>query len=289
MDDPRRPGPRPLRAERRRDRARRRRRRFLSADRAAATAPRTAGYLRRSRRRRAAHHPRRRLPPPRAVRDAAGDRHRRADHGGDLRGDDRKAHRPPARTTTWRPRPALYAAGAVLALSFACAVGLATRFIPLSLSLGAAGIVWVSLYRPVKLLSWLAVVVAGARLRRDRLRPALHAGRDRHAADPERPHPPPRPAGARDPLRRRDAPPPARDGIEAGILQTIGLVFAALFVTLEIRHLPANGGVLNAGSPAARRAERADARRARLLARPAAHRAADEEQGLRGRARSSPA
>ena len=62
--------------------------------------------------------------------------------------------------------PALYAAGAVLALSFAFAVGLATRFIPISLSLGAAGVVWVSLYRPVAALSWLAVVGRRPRLRR---------------------------------------------------------------------------------------------------------------------------
>ncbi len=59
------------------------------------------------------------------------------------------------------PAPALYAAGAVLSLCFAMSVGLATRFIPLALSLGAAGIVWVSLQRPVRLLSWLAVVSAG--------------------------------------------------------------------------------------------------------------------------------
>ena len=56
--------------------------------------------------------------------------------------------------------PALYAAGAVLALSFAAAVGLAVPLHPVALSLGAAGVVWVSLYRPVKLLTWLAVVVA---------------------------------------------------------------------------------------------------------------------------------
>jgi hypothetical protein len=37
------------------------------------------------------------------------------------------------------PAPAFYAAGAVLALSFAASVGLATRYIPLALSLGAAG------------------------------------------------------------------------------------------------------------------------------------------------------
>ena len=59
------------------------------------------------------------------------------------------------------PAPALYAAAAVLSLSFAMAVGLSKEFIPLALSLGAAGVVWVTLMRPVKILPWLAVVCAG--------------------------------------------------------------------------------------------------------------------------------
>ncbi|MGH6924809.1 MAG: DUF2339 domain-containing protein [Propylenella sp.] len=145
------------------------------------------------------------------------------------------------------PAPALYAAGAVLSLSFAMAVGLATRFIPLALALGAAGIVWVSLYRPVRLLSWLAVVSAGLAC------VAIAAG------------PPltPEEIGTRpffnglilrlglpalaiilagEVLRR------SNDGVPARILQTIGLVFAALFVTTEIRHY-ANGGVIAAGPP----------------------------------------
>ena len=143
------------------------------------------------------------------------------------------------------PAPALYAAGAVLALSFACSVGLATRFIPLLLSLGAAGIVWVSLYRPVKLLSWLAVVVAGLACTAIILGPPftpeelgtrpilngliLRLGLPAAAV-----------LFAGETLRRK------RDGIEAGILQTIGLVLAAVFVTTEIRHA-ANGGVISTG------------------------------------------
>ena len=179
------------------------------------------------------------------------------------------------------PAPALYAAGAVLALSFAAAVGLAVRFIPLALSLGAAGVVWVSLYRPVKVLAWLAVVVAalaclavafGPPLTPEEIgtRPILNGLILRFGL------PAVAVLFAGETLRRR------RDGIEAAILQAIGLVLAALFVTLEIRHW-ANGGVLSPRTAAPRRAERADACGARLLARPAADRAADEEQGLRGR------
>ena len=142
--------------------------------------------------------------------------------------------------------PALYAAGTVLALSFAFAVGLATRFIPISLSLGAAGIVWVSLYRPVRILTWLAVVVAGLAcvaivfgppftpvelgtrpiLNGLILRLGLPAVAVLFAAET---------------LRRR------RDGIEAQILQTIGLVLSAIFVVLEIRHF-SNGGLIEDNS-----------------------------------------
>ena len=143
--------------------------------------------------------------------------------------------------------PALYAAGAVLALSFAAAVGIAVRFIPVALALGAAGVVWVSLYRPVKVLTWLAVVVAALACIAVAFGPPLSPGE----------------IGTRpilnglilrfglpavailfagETLRRR------RDGIEAAMLQTIGLILAALFVTLEIRHW-ANGGVLSADGP----------------------------------------
>jgi uncharacterized membrane protein len=136
--------------------------------------------------------------------------------------------------------PALYAAGAVLALSFAFAVGLATRFIPIALSLGAAGIVWVSLYRPVRILSWLAVVVAGLAcvaivfgppFTPEELgtRPILNGLILRLGL----------PAAAvifaGETLRRH------RDGLEAQILQTLGLVLAAIFVALEIRHFAGNG------------------------------------------------
>jgi uncharacterized membrane protein len=138
--------------------------------------------------------------------------------------------------------PALYAAGAVLALSFAFAVGLATRFIPVSLSLGAAGVVWVSLYRPVRILSWLAVVVAGLAcvaiifgppLTPEELgtRPILNGLILRLGL----------PAAAiifaGETLRRH------RDGLEAQILQTLGLVLAAIFVTLEIRHYAGSGTI----------------------------------------------
>ncbi len=141
--------------------------------------------------------------------------------------------------------PALYAAGAVLALAFACAVGLASRFIPISLSLGAAGIVWVSLYRPVRILSWLAVVVAGLAcvaivfgppFTPEELgtRPILNGLILRLGL----------PAAAvifaGETLRRH------RDGLESMILQTIGLVLAAIFVVLEIRHF-AGGGVIRSG------------------------------------------
>ncbi len=141
--------------------------------------------------------------------------------------------------------PALYAAGAVLTLSFAFAVGLATRFIPIALSLGAAGVVWVSLYRPVRILTWLAVVVAalacvaivfgppftpaelGTRpiLNGLILRLGLPAAAVLFAGETLRRH---------------------RDGLEAQILQTIGLVLAAIFVTLEIRHF-SDGGVIATG------------------------------------------
>ena len=143
------------------------------------------------------------------------------------------------------PAPAIYAAGVVLALSFACAVGLQTRFIPLSLSLGAAGIVWVALYRPVKLLPWLAVVVAalaaaaiafGPPFTPEELgtRPILNGlilrlGLPALAV-----------LFAGETLRRH------RNGVEAGLLQTIGLILAAVFVTFEIRHYSGNGD-LNAG------------------------------------------
>jgi len=141
--------------------------------------------------------------------------------------------------------PALYAAGAVLSLSFAFAVGLATRFIPVALSLGAAGVVWVSLYRPVRILSWLAVVVAGLACAAIVFGPAL---------TPEELGTRPilnglilrigLPAAAvlfaGETLRRH------RDGLEAQILQTLGLVLAAIFVVLEIRHY-AGGGVISAG------------------------------------------
>lgn len=143
------------------------------------------------------------------------------------------------------PAPAIYAAGAVLALSFACAVGLQTRFIPLSLSVGAAGVAWVSLYRPVRLLTWLAVVVAGLACAAIALGPPFT----------------PEEIGTRPILNglilRLGVPALAvllageilrrhRNGIEAGILQTIGLVIAALFVALEIRHA-ANDGVISTG------------------------------------------
>jgi uncharacterized membrane protein len=141
--------------------------------------------------------------------------------------------------------PALYAAGAVLALAFAFAVGLATRFIPLSLSLGAAGVVWVSLYRPVRVLSWLSVVVAGLAciaiifgppFTPEELgtRPILNGLILRLGL----------PAAAvlfaGETLRRH------RDGLEAQILQTIGLVLAAIFVTFEIRHY-SGGGMISTG------------------------------------------
>jgi uncharacterized membrane protein len=143
------------------------------------------------------------------------------------------------------PAPALYAGGAVLALAFACSIGLATRFIPTALSLGAAGIVWVSLYRNVKALPWLSVllaalaciaIVAGPPFTPEEIgtRPLLNGLVLRLGL----------PAAAvllaGETLRRH------ADGIPAGILQAIGLVFAALFVALEIRHY-ANGGVVTTG------------------------------------------
>ena len=85
-------------------------------------------------------------------------------------------------TMSSAPAPALYASGAVLALSFAIAVGLATRFIPLALSLGAAGVVWVGLYRPVTVLAWLASLLAALACHRNRHRPAASRRGDRHDA-----------------------------------------------------------------------------------------------------------
>ncbi len=141
--------------------------------------------------------------------------------------------------------PAFYAAGAVLTLAFAFAVGLATRFIPIALSLGAAGVVWVSLYRPVRILTWLAVVVAGLAC------VAIIFGPPFTAAElGTRPFlnglilrlglPAAAVLFAGETLRRH------RDGLEAQMLQTIGLVLAAIFVTLEIRHF-SNGGVIATG------------------------------------------
>ncbi len=143
------------------------------------------------------------------------------------------------------PAPALYASGAVLALSFAFAVGLATRFIPLALSLGAAGIAWVSLQRPVKLLAWLAVlsaalatvaIVTGPPFTQAEIGATplfngliLRLGLPALAV-----------LFAGEALRRR------QDGVPAAVLQAIGLVFAALFVTLEIRHY-ANEGTITTG------------------------------------------
>jgi uncharacterized membrane protein len=141
--------------------------------------------------------------------------------------------------------PALYAAGAVLALSFAFSVGLATRFVPLALSLGTAGVVWVSLYRPVRALAWLAVVTAALACAAIILGPpftpeeigtrpflnglVLRLGLPAAAV-----------LFAGEMLRRH------RDATEARILQTLGLVIAAVFVAFEIRHY-SGGGDLNAG------------------------------------------
>jgi uncharacterized membrane protein len=145
------------------------------------------------------------------------------------------------------PAPAYYASGAVLALSFAISVGLSTRYIPLALALGAAGIVWVARVRPVAVLPWLAALLAGlaclALFRHTPLTPeeigttpilnglilrfALPAAAVFFAAE----------------MRRR-----RRDDIPAKILQAVGLALAALFVVLEIRHA-ANGGVIAAGPP----------------------------------------
>ena len=145
------------------------------------------------------------------------------------------------------PAPAFHAAGAVFALAFAMAVGLATRFIPLALSLGAAGVVWVSLYRPVKALPWLAVISAALACVALAAGPPLTPGEIggtpffnglilRFGL----------PAAAvlvgGEMLRRQ------RDGMPAGLLQAIGLALAALFVAFEIRHY-ANDGVLAAGVP----------------------------------------
>lgn len=217
---------------------------FFSAERAAATAPRTAGYfagagaaapllilivvyLR--------HSPFETRPLVGAIALALG-----AAYGAMA---ERLIARRPGDAQA--PGPALYAAGAVLALSFACAVGLATRFIPIALSLGVAGIVWVGLRRPVRLLPILAVVVAalawaaimlGPAFTPEELgtRPILNGLMLRLGV----------PAAAilfAGELQRRH-----RDGIESALLQTIGLVLAALFVTLEIRHA-ANSGAIATG------------------------------------------
>ncbi len=140
------------------------------------------------------------------------------------------------------PAPALYAAGAVLALSFACAVGLASRFIPVSLSLGAAGVAWVSLYRPIRILTWLAVALSALTLLAIATGPAftpqeigtwpilngliLRVGLPATAV-----------LFAGETLRRH------RDGVEAGILQAVGLVLAAIFVALQIRHIAGGGDI----------------------------------------------
>jgi uncharacterized membrane protein len=145
------------------------------------------------------------------------------------------------------PAPAFYAAGAVLALSFAASVGLATRFIPLALALGAAGVAWVSMRRPVIVLPWLAVLCAalacaalvlGPILSPEEIgtRPILNGLVLRFGL------PAVAVLAAGEILRRTD------DGPAAGLLQAIGLALAAFFVVLEIRHF-ANGGRLYAGVP----------------------------------------
>lgn len=145
------------------------------------------------------------------------------------------------------PAPACYATGAVLALALAIGVGLWTQLIPLALALAAVGIVWVSLHRPVRILPWLAVLSAvlacaalvfGPSLSPDEIgtRPILNGLVHRFGL----------PAAALlvagEMLRRY------RDGLEAGLLQALGLAVAALFIVLEIRHF-ANSGVLDAGVP----------------------------------------
>jgi uncharacterized membrane protein len=145
------------------------------------------------------------------------------------------------------PAPAFYAAGAVLSLSFACAVGLAAEFIPLALSLGAAGVIWVTRRRPVWVLPWLSVLLAALvcialfthpPLTPDDIgtRPILNGLILRFGL----------PAAAvlcaGEMLRRW------RDGLPAVLLQAIGLALAGLFVVLEIRHV-SNNGMIVAGPP----------------------------------------
>lgn len=145
------------------------------------------------------------------------------------------------------PAPALYAAGAVLALAFAMAVGLTPGFIPLALSLGAAGVAWVTIQRPVPALPWLAALLAAlacaALIVNPPFSPAetgatpllnglvLRLGLPAAAV-----------ILAGEVLRRN------RGGASAEILQAIGLALAALFVVAEIRHF-AHDGVIHAGVP----------------------------------------
>ena len=143
------------------------------------------------------------------------------------------ARRPDDRTA---PAPALYAAGAVLALSVAIAVGLDTALIPLAFSLGAAGVVFVALTRPVAILPWLAgflgALVCVALIRHAPLtveaigtRPFLNGLVMRFGL----------PAAfmilAGEMLWRY------RGGVPAAILQAIGLALLGIFVVLEIRHV----------------------------------------------------
>jgi uncharacterized membrane protein len=108
--------------------------------------------------------------------------------------------------------------------------------------------VWVSLYRPVRTLSWLAVVVAGLACIAVVFGPALTM-----EEIGVRPNfnglilrfglPALAILFAGETLRRK------RDGVEAAILQTIGLILAALFVTMEIRHWANDGSILSDAPP----------------------------------------
>nr|MBA3519496.1 DUF2339 domain-containing protein [Hyphomicrobiales bacterium] len=145
------------------------------------------------------------------------------------------------------PAPAFYAAGSVLALAFAMSVGLAAGFIPLALSLGAAGVAWVALNRPVPALPWLAVLLAAlacaALLTNPPLSPAETGATPLlNGLIPRLGLPAAAVILAGELLRRN------RGGAPAELLQAIGLALAALFVVAEIRHF-AHDGVIHAGVP----------------------------------------
>ncbi len=134
------------------------------------------------------------------------------------------------------PAPALMAAGSVSCLAFACMVGLERNWIAPALALSAAGIAWIAVHRPVFVLRPLAAVTAFAAS----LALADNLGSVLETLGPPRIFngliltlalPAAVLLAGGEAMRRKSS------DIWAAVPQIAGLVIAALFVALEIRHL----------------------------------------------------